>query len=67
MLLWRDPEGESVTSVHLMTKTQQNSEVAMLQKTIFQKDDVITKLRNEISLLKGVTLINTCNLEFGRT
>ena len=66
VLLWRDPEGGKVTSVHSVTGSQQSSEMAMLQKTISQKDDEIAQLKNEISLLKEVTLKNTCSNDFGR-
>ena len=57
VLLWRDPKGETVTSVHTVTEAVQSSEMAKLQMTISQKDDLIAQLKDEISLLKWVTLI----------
>ena len=58
VLLWRDPKGEKVTSVHSVMETVENSEMATLQKTISQKDDLIAQLKDEISSLKRVTLIS---------
>ncbi len=58
VLLWRDPKGEKVTSVHSVMETMENSEMATLQKTISQKDDLIAQLKDEISSLKRVTLIS---------
>ena len=57
VLLWRDPKGETVTSVHTVTEAVQSSEMAKLQMTISQKDDLIAQLKDEISSLKWVTLI----------
>ncbi len=59
VLLWRDPKGEKVTSVHSVTETLQSSDIMVtLQKTISQKDDLIAHLKDEISLLKMVTTIS---------
>lgn len=62
VLLWRDPEGETVTTVpsNGQLQAQQKSckkeslRIVSLEKIISQKDSLIAQLRDEISLLKGV-------------
>ena len=62
VLLWRDPEGETVTTVPSNTQAQQKSckkeslRIVSLEKMVSQKDSLIAQLRDEISLLKGVGL-----------
>lgn len=68
VLLWKDPEGETVTTVHSNQQAQRNSckkesiKIVSLEKTISQKDSLIAQLRDEISLLKGVSLIHVYSL-----
>ena len=63
VLLWKDPEGETVATVHSNTQAQHNSchkesiRIGSLEKMISQKDDLIAQLRDEISLLKGVSML----------
>ena len=46
-----------MTSVQSVIETLHSSEMATLQKTIFQRDNMIAQLKDEISSLKMVTLI----------
>ena len=61
VLLWKDPEGETVTTVHSNGQARRNTcnkesqRIVSLEKTISQKDDLIEKLRDEVSLLKEVS------------
>ena len=62
VLLWKDPEGETVTTVpsngHLQAQQKsckkESLRIVSLEKTISQKDGLIAQLREEISVLKGV-------------
>ena len=62
VLLWRDPEGETVSTIpsngHAKQKSckKESLRIVSLEKTISQKDSLIAQLRDEISLLKGVGL-----------
>ncbi len=66
VLLWKLPEGETVATVYSNTQAQHNScnkesiRIGSLEKTISQKDGLIAQLRDEISLLKGVSMQNDC-------
>lgn len=59
VLLWRDPEGDTVTTVPSNGHTPQKSckkeslRIVSLEKIIAQKDSLIAQLRDEIGLLKG--------------
>ena len=66
VLLWRDPKGETVTSVHTVTETEQSFEMAKLQMTISQKDGLIAQLKDELSLLKRVLSL-MYHFDFGMT
>ena len=60
VLLWKDPEGDSVTTVHSNGQVQRHSckkeslRIVSLEKVISQKDGLIAQLRDEISALKEV-------------
>ena len=62
VLLWRDPEGDTVTTVpsngHAPQKSckKESLRIVSLEKTIAQKDSLIAQLRDEIGLLKGVSV-----------
>ena len=63
VLLWRDPDGKSITSTVNnnqlgMQKSCDDIEIqriASLEKNVSEKDNVIAKLRGEINALKGVS------------
>ena len=59
VLLWKDPEGKTVTTIKkagaLPPKSDSSvKEIKTLEKTIIEKDLVIVQLRDEITTLKGV-------------
>ena len=62
VLLWRDPEGNSVKSatVHNSVPTQNHcskemQKISALEKNISEKDNMIAKLQDELKMLKEVS------------
>ena len=64
VLLWKDPEGKSVSTMNNSPPPAQKSmdgleiqRIASLEKTLNEKDGMIIKLRDEIQTLKEVRFI----------
>ena len=71
VLLWRDPDGNSVGTMNNSQPAVQKScddieiqRIASLEKNINEKDTVIAKLKGEIHVLKGVRSCNYATLYY---
>ena len=60
VLLWKDPEGKKVTTVNNKDAPTPNSvdkdmkKIVSLEKNIGERDDIIAKLKDELSELRKV-------------
>ena len=61
ILLWRDPEGKTVTTASnrtpLPSTMNKDMKIASLERHIGEKDNIIAQLNQEINLLKVVSTV----------